>query len=178
MDPEADADAAAAMAAAMGFSTFGAQDRPQKKRRYNAAVDAATSAPQPPTGSRATPTGSNLTPLGDQGLTSSKKPGNQANTEANDENEDEPSEESAPPQPSPNHGLPARPAPGMGFGKPPPARLQSHQHTSPAESSGVWYEGYYDNTSNENPWERLEKDMGLETKGTWVSKQAHPAQGV
>jgi hypothetical protein len=35
-----------------------------------------------------------------------------------------------------------------------------------------WWEGYYDPTSNENPWEKLEQAMGLEPKGTWCPRTA------
>ncbi|TEA18183.1 hypothetical protein C8034_v011084 [Colletotrichum sidae] len=33
-----------------------------------------------------------------------------------------------------------------------------------------WWEGYYDTKSNENPWERLEKKMGVEPRGSWSLK--------
>ncbi|KAK2046607.1 hypothetical protein LZ31DRAFT_188670 [Colletotrichum somersetense] len=33
-----------------------------------------------------------------------------------------------------------------------------------------WWEGYYDHASNENPWERLEKKAGVQSRGTWLSK--------
>lgn len=69
MDPDADEQAMAQM---MGFSSFGAQDRPQKKRRYNPHADAAIDANGVvgggiSKGSRRQPaaiTGSNSTPLG------------------------------------------------------------------------------------------------------------------
>ncbi|KAK2058180.1 hypothetical protein LY76DRAFT_545122 [Colletotrichum caudatum] len=38
-----------------------------------------------------------------------------------------------------------------------------------------WWEGYYDHTSNENPWERLEKRAGVQSRGTWLARgQAQP----
>ncbi|KAK2016331.1 hypothetical protein LZ32DRAFT_655679 [Colletotrichum eremochloae] len=33
-----------------------------------------------------------------------------------------------------------------------------------------WWEGYYDHASNENPWEKLEKKAGVQSRGTWVSR--------
>ncbi|KAK2023549.1 hypothetical protein LX32DRAFT_656893 [Colletotrichum zoysiae] len=33
-----------------------------------------------------------------------------------------------------------------------------------------WWEGYYDHASNENPWERLEKKAGVQSRGTWLSR--------
>ncbi|KAK9446015.1 hypothetical protein VB005_01129 [Metarhizium brunneum] len=185
MDPGADADAAD-MAAAMGFSTFGAQDRPQKKRRYNPAVDTVTSVAQPAPGAQAAPTGSNSTPLGSHGSVSKGEPGDQANADEinldDEEGQDESilqkrSGETAPQAPPLHHGLPARPAPGTGFvGS--PAQFPGRHGASQAGGSRVWYEGYYDSTSNENPWERLERRMGLESMGTWVARQAHPAPSV
>ena len=37
-------------------------------------------------------------------------------------------------------------------------------------SRGPWYEGYYDPSSNENPWARLEMAMDLPPKGTWIPR--------
>src|SRR5262245_38098972 len=72
-DPE---DDGAAMAAAMGFSSFGAQDRPAKKRRYHSGSDAVVSSslpsappgslpPKPPAPARLT--GANHLPLHPRG---------------------------------------------------------------------------------------------------------------
>lgn len=184
MDPEPDADAAA-MAAAMGFSTFGAQDRPQKKRRYNPAVDAATSVAQSSRGPKAATTGSNSTPLGKHTGASrgEERPnGDEINLEDEGEDElgsaqdtiaqDDSKEELS--HTAPSHGLPARPAPGTGFVGSLPHGRGRQENVSKPQSSKIWYEGYYDNTSNENPWERLEKTMGVEAKGSWVARQTQP----
>ncbi|KAG8427718.1 hypothetical protein J3459_006437 [Metarhizium acridum] len=170
----------------MGFSTFGAQDRPQKKRRYNPAVDTVTSVAQPLSGPQAAPTGSNSTPLGNHSSMSKGEPGAQANADEIDLDDEKDRHESTPqersgetaPQAHPlHHGLPARPAPGTDSAGS-PMQSPGRHGVSQTGGSTVWYEGYYDSTSNENPWERLERRMGLESMGTWVARQAHPAPGV
>ncbi|KAG5976187.1 hypothetical protein E4U58_005810 [Claviceps cyperi] len=164
MDPDTDADAeAAAMAQAMGFSSFGAQDRPSKKRRYNSATDA-----------RISMTGSNSTPLG---VPSAKTPTHREEIDLQDEDEgnhttplQKACQGSLPPAPV---GLPARPAPGIEFvggssyqpGGPPSQRQHERRR----------HEEYYDWSVNENPWERLEKAMGLETDGDWVPRASRTA---
>jgi hypothetical protein len=183
MDTEVDTEAAA-MAAAMGFSAFGAQDRPQKKRRYNPAVDAVAKASSP--GLRAAPTGSNSTPLGTHAMTSKEAASSHANANADETNLDgsDDGQPGAAPQESqqqqaepPHHGLPARPAPGTGFvGL--SSRFAARPDASPGHTSKVWYEGYYDSTSNENPWEHIERTMGIGSKGTWVSRQTHPPANI
>ena len=40
--------------------------------------------------------------------------------------------------------------------------------TVPARSK-QWWTDYYDRSSNENPWERLEKARGLEPVGSWIA---------
>ncbi|OAQ73237.1 hypothetical protein VFPPC_12957 [Pochonia chlamydosporia 170] len=177
MDPEADADAAA-MAAAMGFSSFGAQDRPQKKRRYNPAVDAVS---QSSPSLKDASTGSNSTPLGKQTSTP-KQAANEDEIDLEGEDDEQQSGQKEAPRESEgqvpsHHGLPARPAPGTGFvgsrGQP-----ASRERASQGTSAKPWYEGYYDNMSNENPWERIEKKLGLESKGTWVPRQTHPVPDI
>ncbi|KAG6009405.1 hypothetical protein E4U54_008568 [Claviceps lovelessii] len=181
MDSDADADAAA-MAQAMGFSSFGTQDRPLKKRRYNAAADSISSAetaPQPQA------TGSNTTPLAAPGA---KSCANAEEIDLHDEDDevgekDDHNDEAIPLQASQVSikaapaGLPARPAPGIGFVGTVSSESDAHAPAprsrpgKPAQRSHneLWYKDYYDSTSNENPWERLEKAMGLATKGIWVS---------
>lgn len=190
MDPEPGADAAA-MAAAMGFSTFGAQDRPQKKRRYNPAVDAATFVEQNSRGPRAATTGSNSTPLGKHvGASKVEELGNGDEINLEDEDEGENQLESVKDAISQDDstevvshtasvpGLPARPAPGTGFVGSLPHGSGGRENVSKPQSSKIWYEGYYDSTSNENPWERLEKIMGLGTKGSWIPRQTHTVPSV
>ncbi|KAL0940333.1 uncharacterized protein CTRU02_203096 [Colletotrichum truncatum] len=44
-----------------------------------------------------------------------------------------------------------------------------HQHGQ-RDDGKPWYEGYYDPKSNENPWERLEKAAGVESRGSWIAR--------
>ncbi|KAG6008510.1 hypothetical protein E4U21_004350 [Claviceps maximensis] len=176
MDSDADADAVA-MAQAMGFSSFGAQDRPLKKRRYNAAAGSISSAEK---ASQPQATGSNTTPLA---APSAKTSTNAEEIDLHDDDEDNDDDDDATPQQAGRaskqatpSGLPARPAPGTGFVG--GVSSEKHGHAArfrpgkPAQTqhNELWYVDYYDSTSNENPWERLEKAMGLETKGLWVSR--------
>ncbi|PFH58915.1 hypothetical protein XA68_13042 [Ophiocordyceps unilateralis] len=59
---------------------------------------------------------------------------------------------SAPPASAPPPSHPRRP--------PPPASGRRHNPN--------WYEGYYDPSSNENPWLALEETLGLKSEGTWL----------
>ncbi|EGR48590.1 uncharacterized protein TRIREDRAFT_107374 [Trichoderma reesei QM6a] len=187
-------DEAAAMAQAMGFSSFGAQPRPQK-RKYNPHADAVTSSDSA-TAQRAAAkpsvTGSNSTPLG---LVASRKPDSAAaNADEIDLDEDEdqakdddksanvdnadvlensagvseekPTQSSAPASVRPP-GLPNRPPPGVGA---PSSSGGHHPRTNHRrEDDDSWSEGYYDPQSNENPWRRLEEAKGLQPLGTWLA---------
>lgn len=161
MDPDANEDDL--MAQVMGFSSFGAQNRPQKKRRYNPRADAVKEAPP-------SSTGANSMALG------AARPA--TNTDEIDLDDDDETASPSGPQASLGSGiqaqvrpasLPERPAPGTGF-----VGDSGHQQQRPAShdhgSRDIWYEGYYDNTSNENPWERLEQAKGLEPKGSWLPR--------
>ncbi|GAB0135113.1 hypothetical protein EsDP_00003462 [Epichloe bromicola] len=177
MDPDADTDAAAAIAQAMGFSSFGAQDHhPQKRRKYGPA-ESITSA---------SATGSNSTPLG--APSPKPKPATDSDSdpdgidpdrdEADAPRETTPSQE---PREPPLASMPAHPPAGRG-GFVGGASSGSHATRGRRVGVGVgverrhnepWYTGYYDCTSNENPWERLEKSMGLRTRGgTWVPRSS------
>lgn len=199
MDPEVEGDEAA-MAEAMGFSSFGAQDRPQKKRRYNPAADASTGMQrQSHSGQgvrvKEASTGSNSTPLGTSSRNATQE--GSANTGEIDlgddddegealrksstrlvEEQETTSSSSAEARPA---SLPARPAPGTGFVGSTTGRSSDGQgqRTRPSKGSReLWYEGYYDHTSNENPWERLEKSLGLESRGSWVPRNAEAGATV
>lgn len=104
-------------------------------------------------------------------------------------------------------GLPARPPPpaaggeavslsvGHRFGPPPPPppprqhgqRNNNRHHRRPDEEGATgnktpWWQGYYDPQTNQNPWEALEKKMGLAPRGTWLprnhnSEKKPPAGG-
>lgn len=81
----------------------------------------------------------------------------------------------------------ARPAPGLQSSKedaPPslpskPAPLAGDEASAPSGGDGrqrVWWVGYYDPTSNENPWEVLERRAGLGALGRWLPR-GHARQG-
>lgn len=66
--------------------------------------------------------------------------------------------------------LPARPPPGA-----------ADEHRAPASGPSrhqgrIWWVGYYDPTSNENPWEILERKGGLEAIGAWLPR-GHARRG-
>lgn len=194
----------------MGFSSFGAQDRPQKKRRYNPNADAAVHAASTASSSSSRQgrgkqtTGSNSTPLGARPAA----PQSAANAHEIDLDGEEDGD-GAPGAGGVDlggaavsaqggdaaqqfaagsdltadaahlHGLPQRPAQFAADQArgPPNSHGYPHgrgQHHS-AGNGAPWYEGYYDTLSNRNPWEKLEKAMGLSAKGTWVSHEEHAA---
>ncbi|KAF5024677.1 hypothetical protein F66182_3247 [Fusarium sp. NRRL 66182] len=132
-----------ALMAQMGFSSFGATSPPSKRRRYNPRADA--SLPPKPSA-----TGANSTAIGS---------GSNAHEIALDGDDD--SAQQLPAQARPA-ALPQRPAPA--------AAPRQGQPSAPREVRDTWYVGYYDPTSNQNPWERLEKARGLETRGTWIPR--------
>ncbi|ETS01500.1 hypothetical protein M419DRAFT_80992 [Trichoderma reesei RUT C-30] len=162
-------DEAAAMAQAMGFSSFGAQPRPQK-RKYNPHADAVTSSDSA-TAQRAAAkpsvTGSNSTPLG---LVASRKPDSAAANADEidlDEDEDQAKDDDKTPASVRPPGLPNRPPPGVGA---PSSSGGHHPRTNHRrEDDDSWSEGYYDPQSNENPWRRLEEAKGLQPLGTWLA---------
>ncbi|KAL7934852.1 hypothetical protein V8C35DRAFT_20875 [Trichoderma chlorosporum] len=181
MDAPLDDDA---MAQAMGFSSFGAQNRPQK-RKYNPHADAivgSDSATAQRAG-RPSATGSNSTPLG---LSSRKPDPAAANADEidldgdEDEGDDDavasdlagvperPGESSAPALVRPP-GLPDRPPPGIGFTASSRGSQRSHGAQDSSQRTVEW-EGYYDPWSNENPWRRLEASRGLQSLGTWIPR--------
>ncbi|KAF5003932.1 hypothetical protein FDECE_9553 [Fusarium decemcellulare] len=142
-----------ALMAQMGFSSFGATSPPSKRRRYNPRADA--SLPPKPVSSKIT--GANSTALGSR-----------ANTDEISLDDDESESAQSPAQARPA-SLPQRPAPAAQTAFTP--RLG--QHSAPREVNNTWYIGYYDPMSNENPWERLEKTRGVQTRGTWLPRDAN-----
>lgn len=188
------------MAQFLGFSSFGAKDRPQKKRKYNAQADAIVGG-QPSSRAKAAntnaSTGANSTPLG-----APPQPTPSANAdEIGLDGEEGGGEETAPaasggsgetarglpaglpvcpPGGLPPHrtGIPERPAQGHhGGGVGHHGQRHSHQSQRPQGSQQTpWYEGYYDSLSNANPWQKLERSLGLQSKGTWVSPNSHNEQ--
>ena len=80
-------------------------------------------------------------------------PGNQPSNAAGQD-----STTAGPPPGAPS--LPAKPENAFGTR---PARGDRHQ-------GRTWWVGYYDPTSNENPWEILERKAGLEPLGQWLPR--------
>ena len=187
-----DADEAAeaeAMAAAMGFSSFGAQKLPSKKRKYNPHADASTSADiHKPTSS----TGANSAPLG----TRPAPPTNTDEIQLDDDDDNDEEEVAADGNTAAAAvaetgdiatqdayypaGLPQRPAAGMDF-----VNSQNQRHNAGQNRQGggrqhnkLWYENYYDHLSNENPWARLEKKLGLQPRGSWIEREPTQATPV
>ncbi|KZL82925.1 hypothetical protein CI238_12332 [Colletotrichum incanum] len=64
--------------------------------------------------------------------------------------------------------MPTRELPEQAAGHQPRGR-QGYQQQQRNDGK-PWWEGYYDHASNENPWERLEKKAGVQSRGTWVSR--------
>lgn len=212
LSPE-DADAAA-MAAAMGFSNFGAQ-KPNKRRKYNphvddAVVDAPSASSSLPFHKPAKGTSANAIPLG------TRPTANKDEISLEDEGDDigdqgdgkDPTPQAE--NPSLHHQLPSRPPVNLPthdevqskietilgtssiHNQPSPTSSSFHQggrgggvggHGArggcqssagrgkhPRESTGTpWWEEYYDPAFNTNPWEKLEKERGLEPRGPWMT---------
>ncbi|OLN86658.1 hypothetical protein CCHL11_03754 [Colletotrichum chlorophyti] len=49
-------------------------------------------------------------------------------------------------------------------------RGRRHQNQCQREDGKPWWEGYYDPTSNDNPWEKLERAAGVPARGSWVPR--------
>lgn len=244
MDDGLDADSAA-LAATMGFTSFGSQSHPSKKRRFNPRADAAVSTstdtatpsssilgPAPASLPAKPPvTAANSLPLhrrgglrghGAQGPPATRVPaeamnadeidlglhaedeegrdsiggGDEAPVWANpdldkdsvkDDNEDDPgpqyidtSRPSVPPLGSfsaqgnhpaglhgdGSHGLSGRGGwSGRGRGGHGGGGRGGHP------GGRAWSVGYYDPSSNQNPWEALETALGLKPMGTWLPRR-------
>ncbi|KAM7193395.1 hypothetical protein V8F20_008445 [Naviculisporaceae sp. PSN 640] len=176
---EGDEDAAA-MAAAMGFSSFGMQasNRPSKKRRFD---DAASG------------TGANSLPLHPRESTKVQKMNtDEIDLEGDDDDgahahDANPAQDAAHTSPPLPHGLPPKPPmTALGFESdsipaPPGAHGPSFQVGGGRGRGGrgggngpnrEWYLDYYDPSFNENPWERLEQSMGLSPVGSWLPSRS------
>lgn len=75
-------------------------------------------------------------------------------------------------------GLPSRPPNSENF-----QRSKGHHHGRGGQggphnsafdgtAGAPWWEGYYDAKMNENPWEKLERERGLQPRGTWLARNA------
>lgn len=155
MDDEMDE---AAMASMMGFSSFGDQDRPNKKRRFNPGADAAVDSSVTQAA-----TGSNSAPLGVRSHIEGTNP-HEVHLEEDLQNiQDQPTADSPTISAHPS-SLPQRPAAailGMPLGSQVPRE---------AAKADTWYQDYYDSLSNSNPWEKLEQNLGLQPRGIWPSQ--------
>ncbi|RKU43880.1 hypothetical protein DL546_005276 [Coniochaeta pulveracea] len=185
----------ASMAAMMGFTSFGSQSRPSKKRRYNPRADAgfaedsgtgANTLPLMPRQPRTETTGAGIAGaagkvVAKRTLQKSEDRGGVAKEKTNDAEIDLDEEEDDPePQYIDTSRSPRRTtdeavgvAPGLLLPmKPSFGGQQLHQ--SGAGRGGherrMWYTDYYDPSSNENPWEGLEKAGGLIPVGTWLER--------
>lgn len=56
----------------------------------------------------------------------------------------------------------------------PPRHRPTHQQGG---GGTPWWEGYYDAKMNENPWEKLERERGLQPRGAWVARGAAAGPG-
>ncbi|KAH0490519.1 hypothetical protein TgHK011_001984 [Trichoderma gracile] len=195
MDTPLDDDEAA-MAQAMGFSSFGTQPRAQK-RKYNPHADAVTSsdsatAQRAAAAAKPSATGSNSTPLGVAAASKKHDPA-AANADEIDLDEDEdhamdaegatnvdngdPSAGVSEEQPNQSStqalvrppGLPNRPPPGISTTSSSGGHHHHPRTNHRREDDDSWSEGYYDPQSNENPWRRLEEAKGLQPLGTWLA---------
>ncbi|XXG97876.1 hypothetical protein Hte_004190 [Hypoxylon texense] len=211
---DGDEDTAAAMAAAMGFSSFGAQGNSNKRRKFNPRADAVVdgAAPEAKTGSNATPLGVRTTHNkdeidldddddDDEGLGapgSEGKPGHLQdglwNEEGGNESGSQYLDTSRPAtvdtavddiQSKIDNivGAPIPNWPGIESfssysskrgGRGNREGYQFNQGQGQGQGHGrepaeKWWEGYYDPSSNVNPWERLEQTKGLEPRGKWMS---------
>jgi hypothetical protein len=69
----------------------------------------------------------------------------------------------------PGHVAPSMPRGGRGGG----ARGGAGRGQGGPRTGGPWWEGYYDPRFNANPWEKEERAMGLQPKGSWVPRDRH-----
>ncbi|KAI1099719.1 hypothetical protein F4804DRAFT_73820 [Jackrogersella minutella] len=220
-------DMNAAMAQAMGFSSFGAQNNPSKRRKFNPHADDAVVASSSTStiplhrnnATKEVQTGSNATPLGvrsrneDEIDLEDDDEANAANGKIRnlkDGNADDPEsrylDTSRPPTTAISNsndvvqsridtivGVPSDQTMGaqsstLSGGGDPSYRgsrggrggrggyqaNQGQRH----ESGKEWWEGYYDPSSNINPWAALDNAKGLEPKGSWMTwEEAKDADG-
>jgi hypothetical protein len=173
----------AALAQALGFTAFGAQPddgdhiRPNKKRRFNPLADAAVIATpqqdeQPPTTI----------------LTASRvqiHPSTATDEINYDDSSPNPNLDSHPhPQSRSRSGTPTSfrgdsRGRGRGGNRGGSARGGGgggHGHGGHVHNP-TWYVDYYDTSFNQNPWEALEKRLGLQAVGSWLARGAPSAGG-
>jgi hypothetical protein len=163
---EEDADALA-MAQAMGFSAFGSQDPPAKKRRYNPHSDASLPASLP-SKPRTSASGANSAPLGPPRSTSNNE---EISLDDDEELQETGIEEtglaSIPQRPAAAAAAAGEAGEEQGRGK------QGHGQGrgGRGQFNPLWYENYYDPSSNANPWDRIEKKLNLQPRDTWPARE-------
>lgn len=75
-------------------------------------------------------------------------------------------------------GLPSRPPNSQNFQRGPGRHHgrggQGYPHNSGSAgmAGAPWWEGYYDPKMNENPWEKLERERGLQPRGNWLARKS------
>lgn len=172
--PSDQEEQAAAMAATMGFTSFGS--RPSaKRRRYNPRADAMADEDG---GAAASGTGANMLPVvprssiplrpEDGGAAGGSDRGKDGGGQAGGGD----GSGGSAPQYIDMSRSPLRtgeedlPVVGAGFGE--------HRAAGLGDAGGagrrIWWTDYYDPSSNENPWEWLEKARGLEPAGSWLPR--------
>lgn len=156
-DEDLDADTLA-MNALMGFSSFAPTTN--KKRRFNDIDDAFTGQPKPtslpPKPPAPSSSGANRLPI------LPRAPNAAAAENVSAESGDAP--ESLQPPPAAAHGG----ARNHGGG----------HHGGSRDRKEPWWTGYYDPSSNENPWERLEQGRGMEAApGGWLASRSGAGGG-
>lgn len=202
-DQEAEA---AAMAQMMGFTAFGSQAPPSKKRRYNPRADAVAD----PDGAAGPPapwgTGANTLPLlprsvlrgegqveaaaarggGEAGKGGEAGQGGQSASEVGaggvegevsgrGGGDDDPAPQYIDTSRSPirtgeDQASSSLPATAPGYGEHRAAGHGGGSGRGYAPGKRIWWTDYYDPSSNENPWEFLEKARGLEPVGPWLPR--------
>ncbi|KAI6084388.1 hypothetical protein F4821DRAFT_243038 [Hypoxylon rubiginosum] len=192
-------EVSAAMAQAMGFSSFGAQSNPNKRRKYNPHADAVI-AGMPNAAMPESSTGSNSTPLGVR-----IRNADEIDLEDEDDGLDAPNGEVEVPghleDGSGGGGTSSGPQ-FMDTSRPPTVDLvddiqskidgiigttpqwpgvetstttsskrggRSNRERYQFNQGRNWWDDYYDPASNTNPWERLEQTKGLEPRGAWLT---------
>ncbi|KAK3344332.1 hypothetical protein B0T25DRAFT_323933 [Lasiosphaeria hispida] len=202
--PSSDDDDAAAMAAMLGFSTFGMRDadRPAKKRRFHAHADDAVVAGLPSSNPHHLPrkppapvsSGANSLPLHPReaappsvGKAKAALGGDVDEINLGEEDNDDDDEEgggvAVQPQDPQAMSPPVIPGPefdsarggrgGLGRG----GRGGGGRGGFGHDTGRQWWTDYYDPSSNENPWERLEQTRGLEPVGTWLASRPGGGRG-
>ncbi|RBQ85327.1 hypothetical protein VDGD_07078 [Verticillium dahliae] len=174
----------ALMMQAMGFAAFGGDgSHPSKRRRYNPRTDnAVVGVPD-----FAAPTGANATAVAERqqdGLNEDEIDLDQDDDEgAPLDLGDAPAlagaqaqiEEMLAQEGGGHATLPSRPNPAWGLqvgrgGRGQGRRGGHRQQEDRGEPAKPWWDGYYDASSNENPWKALEEKAGLASKGTWIAR--------